>query len=285
MRAGDQSGRVVVGVDCTPASQELLRWADRQAQLMGRPLVAVTAWRIDDARIYEFATTSDVLAQMNQMQLEAVDAALSAARAAAVERRVSELVPIEAFVSMSTPADLIVVGPRSSNVITDLLLGSVAEGVVSQAPCPVVVVHDAAARDMHRIVVGVDGSDCSSRAFDWAVQQAVLTGSRVDAVWAWEWQAEFGVYPYGAEEAAQEKRARYQLDQVLANLSAAHAAIVDRRLERGHPARVLLDASASADLLVVGSRGRGRGPVIGRLLGSVSQKVVRHARISVVVVH
>ena len=130
---GQRKGRVVVGVDCTPAAEQLLRWADRQAQLMGCGLLAVTAWRVDADRMDEFDSTAEVLAQMHRLQAQTVTAALSADRAAAVECRISKLVPAEALVELSADAELVVVGPRSANVIEGLLLGSVTETVVSRA--------------------------------------------------------------------------------------------------------------------------------------------------------
>jgi len=276
-------GRVVVGVDCTPTSQVLLRWADRQAALTGSTLVAVTGWRIETPGIDDFLSVPDVLDLTRRALADTVVAALPAERAAAVEFHVSDLVPAEALMEQSTGADLVVVGPRSANVIEGLLLGSVTECVVSQASCPVAVVHHGAGERSQRIVVGLDGSECSRRALDWAVRQAILTDSRVEAIWAWEWTPQYGVYPYGADEATVEKTARARLEHELATLPATRASVVGGQLCRGHPARVLLNASAGADLVVVGNHRA--GPLSSRMLGSVSQKVVRHASVPVVVVH
>jgi len=277
------AGRVVVGVDCTPTSRELLRWADHQAVLTGSTLVAVAGWRIEMPGIDAFLSVPEVQNLTKRALAETVEAALPADRAAAVEFHVSDLVPAEALMERSTDADLVVVGPRSANVIEGLLLGSVTERVVSQASCPVAVVHNAADERSQRIVVGLDGSDCSRRALDWAVRQAILTDSRVEAIWAWEWVPQYGVYPYGPDEATVEKTARTRLEHELATQPAAHASVVQGELLQGHPARALLNASAGADMVVVGNHRA--GALSSRMLGSVSQKVVRHARVPVIVVH
>jgi len=276
-------GRVVVGVDCTPASQTLVRWADRQAQLTGATLVAVTGWRIEMPGIDDFLSVPHVQDLTRRALADTIGSALPDGRAAAVELHVSDLIPAEALLEQSTRADLIVVGPRSANVIEGLLLGSVTEKVVSQASCPVAVVHDAAEERSRRIVVGLDGSQCSRRALDWAVRQAILTDSRVEAIWAWEWIPQYSVYPYGPPQATVEKAARARLEHELATLPATHAPVVAGRLHEGHPAQMLLDASVGADLIVVGNHRA--GPLSSRILGSVSQKVVRHAVVPVVVVH
>ena len=250
---------------------------------MGCDLLAVTAWRVDADRMDEFESADDVVAHMASLQAQTITSALPADRAAAVERRVSRTVPAEALVDSSADAELVVIGPRSANVIDGLLLGSVAETVVSKAICPVVVVHDATLERSNRIVVGVDGTACSRQALDWALRQAALTSSRVEAIWAWQWRAEYGVYPYGPDDATLEARTKARLEAVLSSLDAEQAALVDGRVTPGPAARVLLDASAGADLLVVGNHRA--GPLTERLLGSVSQKVVRHAQVPVVVVH
>jgi nucleotide-binding universal stress UspA family protein len=134
-----------------------------------------------------------------------------------------------------------------------------------------------------RIVVGVDGSDCSRAALAWALRQAALTGAdRVAAVIAWE-------VPYAAhgrvvpdpdlwEASAREAVAR----TVAAAAEAAPPVRVEKYVVEGHPVRVLLDAAHDAELLVVGARGR--GGFTGTLLGSVSQACARHAPCPVVVV-
>ena len=273
----------MVGVDCTPASQPLLSWADRQAQLTGAVLVAVTGWRIELPGIDDFLSVPDVQDLTRRALADTIGSALPSGRAAAVELHVSDLVPAEALLEQSTRADLIVLGPRGANVIEGLLLGSVTEKVVSQASCPVVVVHDAAVERSGRIVVGLDGSPSSRLALDWAVRQALLTESRVEAIWAWEWIPQYSVSPYGPPPKTVEQAARARLEHELAALPATQAAVVAGQLHQGHPAQLLLDASVGADLVVVGNHRA--GPLASRILGSVSQKVVRHAGVPVAVVH
>jgi nucleotide-binding universal stress UspA family protein len=130
-----------------------------------------------------------------------------------------------------------------------------------------------------KIVVGVDGSASSQQALRWAARQARLTREKVHAVAVWD-------YPTGAlvlEDIDWFGITSKTLDDaVTASLHPDDADRVQRSVLRGYPARVLLDAAADADLLVVGSRGR--GGMVGMLLGSVSQHVVTHARCPVVVV-
>jgi nucleotide-binding universal stress UspA family protein len=130
-----------------------------------------------------------------------------------------------------------------------------------------------------RIVVGVDGSASSQQALRWAVRQARLTGDELHAVAVWD-------YPTGAlvlEDVDWFGITGKALDDtVTATLPQDEADWVQRSVQRGYPARVLLDTAADAELLVVGSRGR--GGMVGMLLGSVSQHVVTHARCPVVIV-
>jgi nucleotide-binding universal stress UspA family protein len=141
---------------------------------------------------------------------------------------------------------------------------------------------------MRRIVVGVDGSEGSQRALDWACTEAGFRHASVDVVTAWEppFVAEFGAVPpaaTGTLPSVHEDAARALLDRMVA---ASHptdvGGTIDRIAARGAPARVLLDAAEGADMVVVGSRGR--GGFAGLLLGSVSSQVVAHAACPVVVV-
>ena len=138
---------------------------------------------------------------------------------------------------------------------------------------------------MERIVVGVDGSEPSNRALRWALQEARLRGAAVQAVHAWT-PPYVGVHPYTApvlHPAELERAARELLDHVVAETDAGSPPVpIERHVVEGPAARVLLDASKGAALVVVGSRGR--GGFAGLLLGSTSQQVCHHATCPVVVV-
>jgi nucleotide-binding universal stress UspA family protein len=131
------------------------------------------------------------------------------------------------------------------------------------------------------IVVGMDGSPQSEEALRWAAAQARLTGQQLHAVIAWEVPINFGVAVMADLDWRQDSADL--LRKTIAHvLPEADGDRVERHVRQGHPARVLLDAAAGADLLVVGSRGH--GGFAGMLLGSVSQYVVAHAPCPVVVV-
>jgi nucleotide-binding universal stress UspA family protein len=134
----------------------------------------------------------------------------------------------------------------------------------------------------HSVVVGVDGSDSSAEALRWAVRQSGLTGQELHAVVSWDYPVDFAAG--GFAEFDPEANARDVLATAVADaLDPVDAERVHQHVVAGHPARVLLDAAADADLLVVGSRGH--GGFAGMLLGSVSQHVVAHATCPVLVVH
>ena len=130
-----------------------------------------------------------------------------------------------------------------------------------------------------RIVVGVDGSSASRDALCWADRQRSLTGASLEVVTAWSYPTTYG-FPVIADVDWQQGARTVQDEAVEEALGAA--ADVTRRVVEGHAARVLVEAGAGADLLVVGSRGH--GGFTGMLLGSVSEHVVTHAQCPVVVV-
>jgi nucleotide-binding universal stress UspA family protein len=137
------------------------------------------------------------------------------------------------------------------------------------------------------IIVGVDGSPSAAAALRWAVRQAEVTGDTVEAVIAWQYPIVGGAYGWpvvamidGTDFAA---LAEKTLDKAIAEATEPGSAItVDRKVVEGYPASVLVEESADADLLVVGSRGH--GTFSEALLGSVSQHCSHHARCPVVVV-
>jgi len=141
--------------------------------------------------------------------------------------------------------------------------------------------------DGPRIVVGTDGSPASRAALRWAVRQAELTGATVQPVIAWQYPVATGGYAWAPVAVLDSTDLREAAEKVLAEeIAEVLGARTDVRVQptatEGSPAQVLLDASAGADLLVVGSRGH--GGFAGALLGSVSQHCVHHAKCPVVIV-
>ena len=129
-----------------------------------------------------------------------------------------------------------------------------------------------------RIVVGIDGSASSIDALRWAVRQAQLTGSVVEALMVWQYPG--GVVPAGVEDF--EAESRRALDGAIEGaFSGAPPVDVTRVVEEGEPAITLVDRATHAALLVIGSRGH--GAFVGMLIGSVSQYCVTHAHCPVVV--
>ena len=134
-----------------------------------------------------------------------------------------------------------------------------------------------------RIVVGVDGSEPSKAALRWALRQADLTGATVEAVIAWEYPINAGSAPVIVDDAATGKFAATALQETVDDVTRpGPPAEVRTTVAQGNSARVLLNAAADADLLVIGSRGH--GGFAGLLLGSVSQHCVSHANCPVVVI-
>jgi nucleotide-binding universal stress UspA family protein len=150
---------------------------------------------------------------------------------------------------------------------------------------------DHAAR-IDKVVVGVDGSPSSLAALRWACDQAVAHEAKLYAVMAWS----SGPVTVSAgmprmPDVAPEETARRVLDDAVSEVTGGGPGsrsdggsdvAIERVVVAGSPAKVLLDMSADADLLVVGSRGI--GGFAGLLLGSVSQQVTQHARCPVVVI-
>ncbi len=134
-----------------------------------------------------------------------------------------------------------------------------------------------------RIVVGVDGSVPSRAALAWAAGQARLTGAVVEAVIAWVYPAVYGHRVPVIPDVSVEELAQRAVAAAVAEVSSSAGDVEIRsRLVEGDAARVLLDSSAGAELLVVGSRGH--GGFVEALLGSVGQHCVQHATCPVVVI-
>jgi nucleotide-binding universal stress UspA family protein len=130
------------------------------------------------------------------------------------------------------------------------------------------------------VVVGVDGSEPSQQALRWAAKIADACGAHVDAVAAWQYSIPFGwTTPSWDPRADMDKVLKQTVDAAFGMRPPDMNLVVCE----GNPAHVLLEHSAGALMLVVGSRGH--GGFAGVLLGSVSAAAAEHATCPVLVVH
>lgn len=135
---------------------------------------------------------------------------------------------------------------------------------------------------MRRIVVGVDGSAGSAAALAWAVEEAKLRDATVEAVRAWSWPIPYaGPGMAGLDPKMLEEGEQALLDEAVDAVDTSGAPVT-KVLVEGPAAQRLLEQARGAELIVVGSRGR--GGFAGLLLGSVSQQVVHHAEGPVVII-
>ena len=199
----------------------------------------------------------------------------------------SELVcaaPVPTLIDLSKEARMMVVGCRGRDALQRTLLGSVSTGLVQHARCPVAVIHDEAPILLQPsqlpVLVGVDGSPASELATAIAFEEASFRGVDLVAVHAWTDLESSRVL--SREWSSSQSRAAEILAERLAGWQERYPDVtVHRRLVFDRPARHLLDESESAQLVVVGSHGR--GGFAGMLLGSVSTAVVHAARVPVIV--
>ena len=139
---------------------------------------------------------------------------------------------------------------------------------------------------MATIVVGIDGSPASEKALRWAVAEARLRRAVVRAVYAWSFPFRGGEIAHLAAEAAHpalQQEAEQLAENAVRRAVGADADMVERVVIEASPAQALTETARDADLLVVGSRGR--GGFAGLLLGSVSNQCAQHAPCPAVIIH
>lgn len=134
------------------------------------------------------------------------------------------------------------------------------------------------------IVVGVDGSESSKSALQWAVQLAPLVAGEIRVIIAWEYPMMFGweggIPDWGNLSDNAESILKKSLESVFGN---DHPKGLVSKVRQGHPTSILLEESQNAKMLIVGSRGL--GGFASLLLGSVSAYCAEHAKCPVLVVH
>jgi nucleotide-binding universal stress UspA family protein len=291
MQAGGSGRPVVAGVDGSECALQAVRWAAAEAARRRRPLrlVAAHAWPAGGL-IGDPGLGVDPQAVLRDVVLGHLAVAAATASAVAPELPVEQVettgLPVPVLQGESARADLVVLGDRGLGGFTGLLIGSVAVALAAHAACPVVVVRGAEPDRMgprrEPVVVGVDGSPGSEAAVGFGFEAAALRGVPLVAVHTWQDTLvdatmapliDWDVVAAGEREVLAER---------LAGWGEKFPDVEVRRLvTRDRPARALVEESGRAQLVVVGSRGR--GGLAGMLLGSVSQALLRHAACPVAV--
>ena len=287
--------KIIVGVDGSEPSFEALRWAVHEARRRDADISIVSCYSVPayggfGGGVYPSSVDVDTMKDA---------AAAVVGRAVEAVGEIDPKVDVDAFTLLASPVlgvtdsavdgDEIVVGATGHSGLVAGLLGSVAAGVTHRAHVPVIVVPAKSPVEigdsMKKIVVGVDGSPEALLALDWAYREAQLSGAELTVVHAW-------IYPYPVSDASPrelrkpmefdaQNELQASLDSLGARLTGGSVA-VHSKLCDDTPVEALLAECEDADLLVVGSRGR--GGIRSRLLGSVSHTLVQHAMCPVVVV-
>jgi nucleotide-binding universal stress UspA family protein len=280
--------RIIVGYDRSADSKAAATWALDEAARTGAlveffyayewPVWAPAASMVPAPAVWPDGETDRAIKTALN---DAVTAAKQTHPAVRTEITIVTNSAPQTLIDRSAEADLIVLGSRGHSAVAGLL-GSISVAVTAHAHCPVVVVRGDAAATAP-IVVGVDDSPSAQSAFGFAVEQAAARNVPLRAIRAWApvtglWEET----PMATRTVTPDERRPF--DELVAGwrdkfpeVEISAEAVVE------HPAAALALASTTAQLLVVGTRGR--GSFRGMLLGSVSQHLLRNSACAVAVVH
>lgn len=264
---------IVVGVDEEPQSLLALRWAAREASASGRPLRVVHALDIDptDEPAALEAHARDLAGVAERMVREA-------APEVPVLTRVEDGAPYDVLTVTAKDAALLVLGSHGRGMLGRMLLGSVSAAIGAEPPCPVAVVraHTPATGDPDApVVVGVDGTPSSLAALEAAAGYAARHGARLVAV-----TSHREVHHPVAGTTEHQRAAREEwLRALVAPVRERHPGLpITSMATTDRPAQTLVERSATARLVVVGTGGRpGRA-------GSVGQALLHHSWSPVLIV-
>ena len=284
---------IVVGVDGSSVSDLAVAWAADEAARRHLPLRVLHAypWETVYPRAGGLPLPGQELLAIEGQRREAAEALVEHTQQQLrrthtdVEVRTSTTAgsPSGMLVDASHGADTVVVGAHGAGWLHDVALGSVSLAVAAHAASPVAVVHAAADADRPRsgIVVGVDDAPQGRKALEYAFARAAERDAEITAVHTW-WLDTLVAPPLMAASDEVDKAEGAVLREALAPWQERYPDVKVRWvLVQGHPATSLVRASESAELLVVGSRGR--GGFASLLLGSVSRSVLHRATCPVVV--
>ena len=292
MEVGRAHRPVVVGVDGSGSAYRAVGWAAAEAARRGAELRLVRAfsWTTSERPIRDggrVAQYRDELLKFARSQVA------RAARIAADVRpevetttQVAIGAPIEVLGSEARRAQLLVLGDRGQGGLAGLLVGSVAVGLAAHGACPVVIVRGeraGAGNDESPVVVGIDDSPISEAALAFAFDAAAARGVGLVVVHAWSPTAIDDALAPVMDWDAATAEGDALLAERLTGWEQKHPEVAVRRtVVREGAVRALVAASREAQLVVVGSRGRGNAT--GLLLGSVSHGVLHASHCPVAIV-
>lgn len=287
---------IVCAVDGSDASKTAAKWAANTAVKRGIPLRLVSSYSmpqflyaegmVPPQELYE-----DLEAETLEKIEEAKKVAIDYMPDVDVSHQIEEGSPIDMLLDLSEQCTMIVMGSRGLGGLSGMVMGSVSAAVVSHASCPVVVVReDNAVTEETKygpVVVGVDGSGVSQKAIENAFKEADARGAELIAVHTWmDMQVQASLAGLSAAQQqwqVVEEEQNALLGQRLAGWSERFPDVkVTKVVTRDRPVRALADASEGAQLLVVGSHGR--GGFKGMLLGSTSRALLQAAPCPMMVV-
>ncbi|WP_422749896.1 universal stress protein [Micromonospora sp. WMMD1219] len=280
---------ILVGYDGSSDAAVALNWALDEAGRSGRPVrlayvfewLTVTGW-IGPGVAPGVWPDEAARQQVEELVRKAAADAAADRPGLTVHGEVFDGPPALVLQERSADAGMLVLGSRGHGGFGGLLAGSTAVSVTAHAHCPVVVVRDGQAATSGPVVVGSDGSESALRALGFAVERAAQRDVPLRVLRAWEPPGDRWVPPdFDPEQVAASERAAAE-----AELAPWRESFPDVPVEieavPGSASALLVEASRSAQLVVVGSRGR--GGLRGMLLGSVSQQLIQHSHCPVAVV-
>jgi len=290
MSASTRRYGIVVGVDCSAASYVAIGWAVDEAALRHIPLTLVHTVKAAEPVYPEMSLSADAAAwqedegrRVLEEAVKIAEDATKTSRKIAISKELRVSPPVPTLAEMSGKAEMVVVGYNGRGAVGRVLLGSVSSSVVRSARCPVAVIRAEAPSLSHPeqapVLVGIDCSPASELALAIAFDEASRRGVELTALHASG--VEVLELP-GLDWQAVKSEAERSLAEYLAGWQERYPDVkVNRLVVFDHPGRELIEGSKAAQLVVVGSHGR--GGVTGMLLGSVSNAVVHSAHAPVIV--
>jgi nucleotide-binding universal stress UspA family protein len=285
--------KILCPIDFSPGSQQAMRVAIRIASEADAELVLGHAWYVPPVAFSgEYAFSQAVLEELEGDARAALDSATREATALGAKRLTSKLLAgmprheIAKLLEHDPAFDLVVMGTHGRTGLTRVLLGSVAESVVRHAPCSVLVVRpDGEAKRFTHVLCPIDFSDSSRHAVEVAVGLVQPARGAITLLHVIDPPTRFARREQTLELLSElDRYSTEHLDAWAAQLESRVSSPVRKLARTGWPgAEILaaLDEDPAVDLVVMGSHGR--AGMERMLLGSVAEKVVRHARCPVLV--